>query len=69
MLNRLFKILIFFRIVDFHDNLLSITNIVMYICLFRLVNAPQASYNEIGGLLVSMAAYSYKKYLNNNQGQ
>lgn len=66
-MNTLMKILIFFKLVDAHDETLSITSIAMYISLYRLATTPQASYTDIGALLVTLGNYGYKKYLNNNQ--
>lgn len=60
----LMKILTFFRLVDAHDLTLSITSIGMYISLYRLATTPQASYNDIGALLITLGGYSYKKFIN-----
>ena len=65
-MDRIFKILIFFRLVDGFDNTLSITSIAMYISLFRLATTPSASYTDIGALLVTLGAHTAKKVINSN---
>ena len=68
-MTRLFKILTFFRVIDVNDQLLSITSLAMYISLYRLVTTPQASYTDVGALLVTLGNYGYKKYLNKDNNQ
>lgn len=62
----LFKILIFLRLVDETDGNLSLTSIGMIISLVRLATTPNASYCDIGALLVSLGAHTYKKVINQN---
>lgn len=66
-MNRLFKILIFFRIVDGYDNTISLTSLAMYISLFHLATVTNASYTDIGALLVTLGAHTYKKVINKDQ--
>lgn len=68
-MTRLFKILAFFRVIDSYDETLSITSIAMYISLYRLATTPQASYCDIGALLVTLGAHSYKKVINKDNNQ
>lgn len=58
------RILVFFRVVDEHDNNLSITNIALLIALAKLAVTPTASLTDAGALIAGLSAYSYKKYLN-----
>jgi hypothetical protein len=58
------QVAIFVRLVDAHDETLSITNIAVYIVLVKLALAQQASLVDCGGLLISLSHYGYKKYIN-----
>jgi hypothetical protein len=68
MKEKLLKILIFLRIVDAHDSLLSLTNIAVIIALIKLGMAHSASMTDLGSLFSVLLAYSGKKYINNNNG-
>lgn len=65
-MDKLLRVLIFFRLVDGFDNNLSITNLAMFASLYRLITVPQASYTDIGATLISFTNYGYKKYINSN---
>jgi len=68
-MDKLFKIMTFFRLIDPVDNNLSITNIAMIVSLIRLGTTPQASYQDIGALMLTLSSYSYKKYLHKDNQQ
>jgi hypothetical protein len=55
----------FLRVLD-DDGHISLTNLSMYISLYKLLIAPSAGYGEIGAFLLAAATYSYKKALNGN---
>lgn len=59
-----FKVMIFFRLVDAHDMTLSITNIALYITLYKLATVDQASMVDVGAVMVSLSNYGLKKYIN-----
>lgn len=56
--------LIFIRLVDSHDKLLSITNIAMYVVLVKMAITGSTSINDCGSLLLAFSQYGFKKYLN-----
>ena len=58
------RIATFIRLIDDQNNL-SLTNIGMWVALYRLLTVPNASYTEVGTFLISAAAYNYKKTLSN----
>lgn len=60
----LFRILIFFRIVDPFDNNLSISNIACIITLYKLFSSPVTSYEDVGSVMLALSNYGWKKYLN-----
>jgi len=60
----LLKFLIFIRLVDSHDQSLSVTNIAMYIVLFKLATSQQASAVDLGSMFLAMSNYGLKKYIN-----
>lgn len=60
----LVKALIFVKLVDGPDQTLSITNIALYIVLYKLLMAQTTSLTDIGALFIGLSSYSYKKYLN-----
>jgi hypothetical protein len=43
---------------------LSITNIALYITLFKLATVQQASMTDVGAVMVSLSNYGLKKYIN-----
>lgn len=58
------KIAVFLRLVDSHDGLLSITNLAIFITLYKLIETPAVSLNDVGMVFVALANYGYKKYIN-----
>lgn len=65
-MKRLISILSFFRIVDAHDETLSITNIALYIVLYKLTMAPAINITDVGALVIALGNYSIKKIINKN---
>ena len=65
-MDKVLRVLIFFRLVDGFDGNLSITNLGMFVSLYRLITVPQASYSDVGATLIAFGNYGFKKYLNNN---
>jgi hypothetical protein len=51
----------FFRIVD-NDNLLSLTNLVIFVSIYKIITAPVFTITEVSSLLISMLAYGYKRH-------
>lgn len=62
-MKKLFKVLDFLRIID-DGHRLSLTNLVMFVCIYKTLVAPQFSITEVTALLVAMTSYGYKKHLN-----
>lgn len=62
MKNVLYTITRFLRITDDQGNL-SLTNLSMYLALYKLLVAPNAGFAEVGTYLLAVAAYNYKKAL------
>jgi hypothetical protein len=58
------RILIFTRVVDAHDLNLSFTNIALIIVLTKLMFVQTTSIMDLGALLVSLANFNLKKYIN-----
>jgi hypothetical protein len=64
MKQNLLKVLVFLRIVDDHDSMLSITNLAMFIVLYKLFMTQTTSINDLGTLLVALSGYNLKKFMN-----
>lgn len=64
MYSRILKVLVFFRICDDHDNSLSITNLAMFVVLYKLATVTTTSVNDLGTLLVALSGYNLKKFIN-----
>ncbi len=65
-MDKLLKILAFLRITDADDNKLSLTNIAVWIALFKLISAANlVTPIDLGALLTALAAYHGKKMLRN----
>lgn len=58
----LFKILKFFRITD-ENSVISITNLFMFIVMYKIMNTPALSMKDISIVLIVIVNYSYKKKL------
>lgn len=64
MKQKLLDILIFLRICDEHDNSLSITNLAMFVVLYKLAVVTNTSVIDLGTLLVALGGYNLKKFIN-----
>ena len=56
--------LVFFRLIDAHDGMVSITNVALMIVLYKLAVVQSTSITDIGALLVALSNYNLKKYIN-----
>lgn len=54
----------FLRLVDQHDGLISLTNVALIVAIWKLATAPAAGPIDLGGLMLGLAAYNAKKFLN-----
>lgn len=63
MKNLILNSLIFLRLVDAHDNTLSLTNIAMIVVLTKLAMSQTSTPIDIGGLMVALLAYTGKKMI------
>lgn len=59
-MNWLLKFGQWIRLLD-ENGLISITNISMWVSLYRLVLLPNPSYAEVGTFMLAAAAYNYKR--------
>jgi hypothetical protein len=57
------RILIFFRLVDAHDGLISLTNLALIVVIVKLVLVKTPGLTELGTLLLALANYNAKKLL------
>lgn len=64
MKEKLLNFLIFIRIVDAHDRLLSLTNIALIVALIKLGMTHSANMTDIGSLFTVLLAYTGKKFIN-----
>jgi len=55
------RFLNFFSLLDVGGRL-SLTNVAVYACLYKLVVTPSASLVDIGALLLALANYGHKRY-------
>lgn len=58
------KALIFLKIVDEHDENISLTNVGLIVVLVKLAIVQSASIVDIGGLLLALLNYNAKKMIN-----
>jgi hypothetical protein len=63
MNEKLKKTLFFLRLTD-EENVLSITHIACMVVLTKIAMSPSPSITEMGGLLVTLAAYYGKRHIN-----
>jgi hypothetical protein len=61
--NKFYKFLTFIKIMDDHDESLSLTSIALWVVLVKLALVQSASIVDIGALLVSLASYQGKKMI------
>jgi hypothetical protein len=57
------SILKFLNVLDANENL-SITNLAVIVALVKLAIAPTASITEAGTLLIALANYGHKRFVN-----
>ena len=57
----------FLKLVDEHDQKLSLTNLALIVVVIKLALAPVVSITDVGTLFVTLLAYSAKKTINNQQ--
>lgn len=64
MKSNITKILIFTKLVDAHDtSSLSLTNIMIYCLLVKILMTPVLDFAAVTGLFVVVANYSYKRLI------
>lgn len=61
------KALVFLRIVDRHDGLISLTNVAMIVIIVKLAMIQQASVFDLGTFFVAATNVNMKKWLNRTQ--
>jgi hypothetical protein len=61
---KLKRILVFFRLIDSYDENISFTNVALIVVLTKLMFVQTTSIVDIGALLVSLANFNLKKYIN-----
>lgn len=57
------RALVFLRLVDPHDQTLSLTSIALIIVIVKLAMVKTPSVYDLGGLLLALANYNAKKWL------
>lgn len=58
------RLLSFFRIIDEHDYSISLTNIAMYIVMWKLISTNNSSIVDLGAFFCALSGYNFKKYIN-----
>lgn len=66
MKDKFFKLLDFLRITD-DDRRLSLTHLVIFVSIYKVLEAPIFTISEVTALLVAMLSYSYKRHINKNK--
>lgn len=61
------KILTFLRIIDEHDGLISLTNVALFVVLFKIAFAASFSMVDAGALFVTLLSYQGKKLINKDK--
>lgn len=56
--------LIFLRILDPHDGLVSLTNVALIIMLIKLCSIQNTNMVDLGSFFLALTGYQYKKFLN-----
>lgn len=59
-MKRLLRTLVFLRLVDSNDSLLSLTNVAVVVAVAKLATAQNVSVAELGALLTALLAYQWK---------
>jgi hypothetical protein len=57
------RLLIFFRLVDAHDGLISLTNVALIVVIVKLTLVKTPGLTELGTLLLALANYNAKKWM------
>ena len=57
---KIVRIATFLRLIDENRNI-SITNLSMWLSLYRLFTVSSVSYMEVGMFMISAAAYNYRR--------
>lgn len=65
-MNKLKSFLVFIRLIDEHDNKLSLTNLTVTVAILRIAMTQQLSMVELGILFTALLAYSVKKLIHLN---
>jgi hypothetical protein len=60
-MNRLLRFLSFLRVVDGHDQTLSLTSIGLIVVLVKIALVPQPSLVDLGALLGTLLLYAHKR--------
>lgn len=66
MKNKILSILSFFRITD-ENQKISITNIFMFIIMYKLMETKALSMEDISLFLVAITNYNYKKHISKGE--
>lgn len=61
------KVLNFLSLLDNQGHKVSLTNIVLYVVTIKIALSPSPSLPELGTLLLSLLAYSHKRYVADKQ--
>lgn len=52
----------FLNLLEYKSNKLSITNIAVWVCVFKIALAPQVALPEIGALMLALLNYAHKRH-------
>jgi hypothetical protein len=63
------RVLCFLRLVDPHDGLISLTNVMMMTVLLKLIATRSTSLMDLGMFLGAVLNYTGKRYINQGLGQ
>lgn len=58
------RILTFLRVIDEHDDKISLTNLALIIVMYKIFKSTDTSITDLGGLMVALMGYNYKKFIN-----
>ena len=56
--SRLVDLLAFLRVVDFHDRLVSVTNVAVIVCIAKVALTVDPSITELTALMAALLSYS-----------
>lgn len=66
MKDKFFKLLDFLRITD-ENSKLSLTHLIIFVSIYKIIIAPVFTITEVTALIVAMTSYSFKKHLMKNK--